>query len=257
MADPPIDPAKVKAAQAGTVRARAAVVRALQDVWFRYALAELLSVSAARDATQEAGLRVLSRLSSFDHAEPIEAWSMGAAVAAVRDVRALDGRPPPLLATARGAGLSADPPPFRRQLADVAEGLSAVLTPMTPDGRAAVVLRVIQGMPMDAVARSMGVDRRAARAALAGGLRAVPRPRRPAIDAVRDWSALARYPGDLRRELFRADRPRWLVPAAIGTLLGSVVVLSVVHHFRPPTTQPTTQPTTRPTTRPTTAIAAG
>ena len=238
-----MDEAKLKSARAGNARARAAVVRALQDRWFRYAVANLLSVSAARDAVQDAGLRVLGRLSTDDGTEPIERWSMGAVVAAVRDVRQLNGDAPPLLAMARRAGLSATPPPFRRQLADVADGLSAVLSAMTVPQREAVTLRWINRLPVGVVAGVLGVDSATVRADVAAGMRTVvARPLRPQIGACRDWLALARYPGDLRHELFRADRPRWLVPAAVGTLAASVIVVTAAHHFRPPTTGPTTVP---------------
>ena len=236
-----VDAAKLKSARAGNARARAAVVRSLQDGWFRYALSQLLSVSAARDATQEAGLRVLLRLSAYDGVDPPDVWSMGAAVAAVREVRAHGGTAPPLLAAARGAGLSADPPKFRRQVTDAADGLTAVLSPMTAEQREAVVLRLVDRRPTAVVANLLGVDPAAVRAAATAALRDVARPVRPQLDRCRDWSDLAHYPGDLRVELFRADRPRWLVPGSLGLLAVSAGLITLAHRNRPP---PTTGPAT-------------
>jgi DNA-directed RNA polymerase specialized sigma24 family protein len=241
-----VDEAKLKAAQAGNARARAAVLRGLQDGWFRYALAQLLSVSAARDATQEAGLRVLQRLSAFDRSEPVETWSLGAAVQAVREVRSLGGEAPPLLAAARKAGLSADPPKFDRAAADAADGLTAVLAPLTPAQREAVVLRLLHRRTTAQTARLLGTD--TVRADVSAGLRALPASdgRLAArLETCRDWLAVARYPGELRDELFRAHKPGWLVPAAGVTLVASAALLTVANHFRPAKVQPATVPTTR------------
>ena len=240
-----VDAAKLKLAIGGHVRARATVLRSLQDGWFRYALANLLSISAARDATQETGLRVLTRLSAYDPAgEPVDRWSMGAVVTAVREVRQLNGSPPPLLTVARRAGLSATPPKFRAQLTAAADGLTAMLSPMTPAQRESFALRSLDRLPFEVVAGLLGTAVADVRRDLAGALRAAGKPAAPKVDAVRDWSSLARYPGDLRHELFRADRPRWLVPAAVGTLLASGVVIGVSHHYRPP--PPTTAPAAIP-----------
>ncbi len=252
----------MKAARAGGGRARAALVRSLQDRWFRYALTQLLSVSAARDATQEAGLRALQQLSAYDGSDPPDVWALGVAVGAVRDVRARSGAAPPLLAAARAAGLSADPPRFRRQLTDAADGLSAVLVPLTDDQRAAVTLRAIGGRPVRQVAALLGVDVAVVRADTFEGLAVVDRTRpadrrlRATLDGCRQWSALARYPGDLRAELFRAHRPGWLVPAALATLAASVVLVAVGNHFHPPT-GPATQPATPPATQPAVGPPAG
>ncbi len=247
-----MDEAKLKAAVAGSPRARAAVLRALQDGWFAYAVAQLLSVSAARDATQEAGLRVLARLASFDPAKSVELWSMGAVVAAVREVRTLGGAAPPLLAAARAAGLPGDPPRYARQASDVADGLSAVLGGMTPDGREAVVLRMLDGRRTPAVAALVGRDPAAVRADVAAALPAAVRPGqrlRATLEGCRDWTALARYPGDLRAELFRTRRPSWLVPAAVASAAAGLALIGVAGHFRTapvPTTPPTTLPSSRP-----------
>ena len=241
---PRVDEAKLKAAEAGNARARAAVVRALQDGWFRYALAQLLSVSAARDATQEAGLRVLQRLSTFDRSEPVETWSLGAVVQAVREVRSLGGGAPPLLAAARKAGLSADPPRFSRAAADAADGLSAVLAPLTAAQREAVVLRLLDRRTTAVGGQLLGLDAATVRADAGAGVRAMPAVA-TRLETCRDWLALARYPGDLRAELFRAHKPTWLVPAAVGTLAASVVLVTVANHFRPPAATPT-QPAIRP-----------
>ncbi len=237
-----MDDAKIRSAVAGNARARAAVLRALQDGWYRYAVANLLSVSAARDAVQEAGLRVLQRLSSYDSAEPIETWTLGAVIQAVRELRQLNGAPPPLLATARRAGLSPLPPKYNRASADVADGLSAVLAAMPPDQREAVVLCGIQKRSTGVTTRLLGIDARAIRASL----RAVPRSGqglRATLEVCRDWSDLGRYPANLTHELFRAHKPRWLIPAALGTLAASVVLISVAGHYR--SAVPATQPTTR------------
>ena len=237
---------RLRSAKAGDARARAALVRSLQDGWFRYALANLLSISAARDAAQETGLRVLRRLADYDPATagPLDVWSLGAAAAAVRDVRSLNGDAPPLLAVARQAGLSSAAPRYRRQLTDAADGLTALLSPMTPDQRAAVALRLLARRPTVAVAAVLESTPAAVRADAAAGLATVPdRPLRPRLAAAREWLSLARYPGDLRSELFRADRPAWLVPAAVGSLIAGVVVLNVAHHLRPPAaTRPATSP---------------
>ncbi len=242
-----MDQAKLTAARAGNARARAAVLRALQDGWFRYAVANLLSVSAARDAVQEAGLRVLGRLSAYDPAEPIETWSLGAVVQAVRELRQTNGAAPPLLAAARQAGLRADPPRFQRQAADVADGLAAVLSTMTDGQREAVVLRLIQRRTTAQTARLLGVDPATVRASVVAGLAAVPASDdrlRARLEGCRDWADLGRYPGNLQTELFRAHKPGWLIPAAIGTLAASVILVTVAGHYRPKA-MPATQAATR------------
>ena len=253
-----MDDAKLAAARAGNARARAALVRELQDRWFRYALCQLLSVSAARDATQEAGLRVLLRLWAYDAAAdgPVDLWSMGAVVAAVRELRQLNGDAPPALAAARRAGLSADPPRYRPQAANAANGLTAVLGTVPFADREAVVLRLVGRRPATAVGGLLGTDPATVRARAAAGAAAIPgRPIRAELESCRDWAALARYPGDLRAELFRARKPTWLVPAGLGTLAASAVVLAVAaQHRRSPATAPAT---TGPATAATTAATAG
>ena len=252
--------ARITSAVRGNARARAAVLRALQDRWFAYALAQLLSVSAARDAVQEAGLRVLGRLGEYDAAQgPIADWSLGAVVLAVREVRALDGGAPPLLAAARRAGLKGEPPAFSRQATDAADALAAALDALAPAEREAAVLRLVDRRPTAVVAGLLNVEPAALKSAAA----AIGRGDGTVWDRLgrcREWLALARYPGDLRRELFRVRTPSWLVPAAVGSLAASVLLIGVAHHYRParPATQPNgSRPSKSPSPQPSPGVPGG
>jgi RNA polymerase sigma-70 factor, ECF subfamily len=74
-------------ARNGNRVARDELVRALQDIWYRFCLSLLRNNTLALDATQETALRFLRDLSKFDRRSSIKTWSLGIALNVVREIR--------------------------------------------------------------------------------------------------------------------------------------------------------------------------
>src|SRR3954466_4502567 len=79
--------AMIRAARQGDGAAQAALLRGLQDQWYRMVLRLLGDAENAREATQETALRFLKRLPGFEGRREIRTWSLGIAINVAREIR--------------------------------------------------------------------------------------------------------------------------------------------------------------------------
>jgi RNA polymerase sigma-70 factor, ECF subfamily len=82
-----VDAATIQAARNDDRAAQALLLKALQDVWFRFCLSLLHDRDKAADATQETALRFLKTLPAFRGESQIRTWSLGIALNVVREMR--------------------------------------------------------------------------------------------------------------------------------------------------------------------------
>lgn len=81
------DARTLDAARRGDRAARALLLRALQDIWYRFCLGVLHDSEQAREATQETALRFLDRLPQFRGDSQLKTWSLGIALNVTRELR--------------------------------------------------------------------------------------------------------------------------------------------------------------------------
>jgi RNA polymerase sigma-70 factor (ECF subfamily) len=83
-----VDADTIDAARRGDRAAQARLLTSVQDVWFRFCLAQLHGDrDRAADATQETALRFLKQLATFRGESRIETWSLSIALNVVREMR--------------------------------------------------------------------------------------------------------------------------------------------------------------------------
>jgi RNA polymerase sigma-70 factor (ECF subfamily) len=82
-----VDSAILEAARRGDRIACGKLLTSLQDVWYRFSLAQLHDPELAADATQETGLRFLRQLAQFRGESQLQTWSLGIALNVVRELR--------------------------------------------------------------------------------------------------------------------------------------------------------------------------
>lgn len=87
-----MDEATIRSAAGGERAAQACLLRDLQDVWFRVALSLLNDPDKARDATQEAAVRLLRDLPRFRGESAFRTWAVGIVVNVAREMRRKRGR---------------------------------------------------------------------------------------------------------------------------------------------------------------------
>ncbi|MFI4861215.1 MAG: RNA polymerase sigma factor [Phycisphaerales bacterium JB063] len=148
------DPATLARAKRGQADAQAALVRELQDVWYRYALSILRDPEQAKDAAQETALRFLKNLPRFQGGSTLKTWSLGIATNVCRERRRQ--RWPLALADAPA---DPDPTPGPRQRAELREQrdhLLAVLRDLPDRQREAVALRFFEQLSIRETAEAMG-----------------------------------------------------------------------------------------------------
>jgi RNA polymerase sigma-70 factor (ECF subfamily) len=145
-------PAMIQAARAGERAAQAALLRGLQDQWYRMVLRLLGDAENAREATQETALRFLKRLPGFEGRSEIRTWSLGIAINVAREMRRqkkreeLTGNAP-----ARAVG-----PDIAVQKREEAELVSRVIDTLPLRQREAVVLRFFEQLSVEETASAMG-----------------------------------------------------------------------------------------------------
>ena len=87
-----MDEATIRSATRGERTAQVCLLRDLQDVWFRVARSLLGDSDQARDATQEAALRLLRDLPRFRGDSSFRTWAIGIAINVAREMRRKRGR---------------------------------------------------------------------------------------------------------------------------------------------------------------------
>ena len=147
----------IENAMGGNQEAQAVLIRGLQDVWFRFCLANLGDMDRARDATQETGLRFLQKLSHFRGESTIQTWSLGIALNVCREERrkrrsestqdhgldrleSMEDRGSPLEMIAMAQGI---------------EQLHGLLDRLPSRQREAVLLRYFEELSLEQTARTM------------------------------------------------------------------------------------------------------
>jgi RNA polymerase sigma-70 factor (ECF subfamily) len=157
-----LDAATIDAARLGNRAARAALLGALQDPWYRFSLSLLRDPELARDAVQETAVRFLRQLPKFRGDSQLRTWSLGIALNVVREMRrkrrgdaalpeddSAQMSPPAAVgresATAEGAA----------DLAEQRERLRAVLEQLPDRQREAVLLRFFEDLSVEETAKAM------------------------------------------------------------------------------------------------------
>jgi RNA polymerase sigma-70 factor (ECF subfamily) len=177
-----VDAATIEQAQRGSRTAQEALLRELQDVWFRFCLGMLRDADLARDAAQETALRFLRQLPGFRAESQLRTWSLSIAVNVVREMRR--GRRPPIsdadfdfdqLTPQRSAGGSSDGPGACDALerAEAQDLLRATLRELPERQREAITLRFFEELNTEQTSTAMGCAAGTVKATLHQALRAL------------------------------------------------------------------------------------
>lgn len=154
-----MDQITIEAARRGDRGAQAALLRELQDVWFRFCLGLLGNADDARDAAQETALRFLRDLPRFRGDSSISTWSIGIAVNVTREMRR-KARPMKLLDSDEDAGAADQDSaagPDERLLAGESQSLvRSTLNGLPQRQREALLLRYFEGLSLEEAAAAMG-----------------------------------------------------------------------------------------------------
>lgn len=158
-----MDAATIDAARLGNRSARATLLGALQDPWYRFCLSLLGDPDRAREATQETALRFLRDLHRFRGDSQLRTWSMGIALNVVREMRRAKGgrdlAPLPddetSAAIAPGREALSPAPDDAADAAEQRERLRAVLAELPERQREAVVLRYFEDLSVEETAAAM------------------------------------------------------------------------------------------------------
>lgn len=159
------DQITVEAARRGDRTAQAALLRELQDPWFRFCLSLLGDPDNARDAVQETALRFLRDLSKFRGNSTLMTWSMGIALNVTRELRR---KSKPALRLAGGdsddddfPGVQApmdhkvEAPPEQAAGEETREKIRALLGELPERQREAVLLRYFEELSVEETATAM------------------------------------------------------------------------------------------------------
>jgi RNA polymerase sigma-70 factor (ECF subfamily) len=142
----------IAAARLGDRAAQAALLRQLQDVWYRVGLRLLGNGEAAREATQETALRFLKELPRFEGRSGIRTWAVGIAINVAREMRREGRRQEQIEIEA--AAPEGEP---RRELEERerAEMVNRVVDGLPMRQREAVVLRFFEELSIAQTAEAM------------------------------------------------------------------------------------------------------
>lgn len=155
----------IDAARAGDRAARAALLRGLQDPWYRVCLGLLGGdPDRAREAAQETAVRFLRDLHRFRGESQLRTWSIGIAINVAREMRRAragevalpDGE---VLAGSAPAGRGPAAPPPPDAAAEASERrdlLRSTLADLPERQREAVVLRFFEELSVEETAAAMG-----------------------------------------------------------------------------------------------------
>jgi RNA polymerase sigma factor (sigma-70 family) len=157
-----LDAPTIHAARLGDRAARATLLGALQDPWYRFSLSLLRDPELARDAVQETAVRFLRQLPSFRGESQLKTWSLGIALNVVREVRRKrrgdatlpDDDAAPLIPLG-AAGREMTSPGGSAELSEQREQLRAVLDQLPARQREAVLLRFFEDLSVEETATAM------------------------------------------------------------------------------------------------------
>ena len=141
----------IKAAREGERAAQAALLRGMQDQWYRMVLRLLGDAENAREATQETALRFLKRLPGFEGRSEIRTWSLGIAINVAREMRRQKKREE-LISNAPTKLVGPD---LQVQNREEAELVSRVIDTLPLRQREAVVLRFFERLSVEETASAM------------------------------------------------------------------------------------------------------
>jgi RNA polymerase sigma-70 factor (ECF subfamily) len=154
------EPRLIDLARRGDRSALSALLRDLQDPWYRLSLSMLRDPDQAAEAVQETGLRFLKQVAGFRGDSQLRTWSLGIAINVVREIKRRRARAAPGGDGAtRQAESVSDGKPSAHARTDAAEqraALRAVLDDLPDRQREAVVLRFFEDLSVDETARVMG-----------------------------------------------------------------------------------------------------
>ncbi|MEM0914680.1 MAG: RNA polymerase sigma factor [Planctomycetota bacterium] len=152
----------------GDRQAAAALLRQMQDRWYRYCLAQLRRPHEAEDATQEVALRVLRGMGRLREAGRFETWSFGVALNVCREARRRAVRH-------RAGDLEGHEPTHTPELPEDHGRLHAALGELPPRQREAVTLRYLEGLTIQQTAEAMRCRQGTVKAAVHSGLKSMRR----------------------------------------------------------------------------------
>ena len=179
-----MDQELIEQARLGRRAARDALLRQLQDPWFRFCLSQLGDPDAARDATQETALRFLRTLSSFRGQSSITTWSLGIALNVIREMRrtrkfeTLDVTENQLAAERSSAGFptrsdTSGTPLDSASQSESSTTMHALLNDLPDRQRQALVLRFFESLSVEDTAAAMNCAAGTVKATVHQALRAL------------------------------------------------------------------------------------
>ncbi len=166
-----MDSGVIARARGGRADAQAALVGALQDVWYRYTLSLLRDPEQARDATQETALRFLRSLRRFNGGSSLKTWSLGIATNVCRERRRQ--RQHQTLPTEPGKADTLPGPSQQVELREQRDRLLLVLGDLPDRQHEAVVLRYLEQLSVRDTAAVMGCAEGTVKATLSQALRSL------------------------------------------------------------------------------------
>jgi len=150
-----VDEQTIQQAQRGGRDAQAALLRALQDPWFRMAQTLLADADRAREATQETAVRFLHLLPTFRGESRLQTWSMGIVINVAREMRrAQKGAERTIDVTVVGPRSAPEPDQEARRIEESAL-LRKTLAELPERQREAVVLRFLEELSVEETAAAM------------------------------------------------------------------------------------------------------
>jgi RNA polymerase sigma-70 factor (ECF subfamily) len=150
-----VDELTLETARRGDRNAQAALLRELQDVWFRMSMTLLHDPDLARDATQETAFRFLKQLPAFRGDSQLRTWSLGIAINVCREFRRRSARPLPEPLRLTDPTPPAPTPDQAAESAESAVHLHTVLADLPDRQREVVLLRFFEDLSVDETAAAM------------------------------------------------------------------------------------------------------
>jgi RNA polymerase sigma-70 factor (ECF subfamily) len=163
-----VDERLLDTATRGDRNARGELLRLAQDRWFRFAVSILGDPELARDAVQEAAVRVLERLNRFDRRSTFLTWSLGIVLNVCREMRRQ--RRHVSIEPGHESGADADPTLERNE---AVQHLRLALEHLPERQREAVVLRFFEELSVEETARAMNCAPGTVKATVHQALRAM------------------------------------------------------------------------------------